>query len=315
MSTSASAQPLDILRPRTADGWGLGLAMAAGVHLLLVGALALGVRWKMANPDPVEAEVWAEVPTVAAPAAPPAPPEPPPPPPATDPVVPPPPVPEPVKAVAPEPLPERVPDVVVAKVSKEERKKPKKKEPVEVFETTPPKPNKKPAKPEKVDQTEKVVAKVPDKPPVKVAEKSPAKVEPQPKAKPADKPSDNSAQAVAEREAQRRATLAKMMGELGSLGTSAQTGGPTAAYGGRIKARVKPNIVFTDNVSGNPVALVEVRCGPDGRIISRRLLKASGVAAWDEAVLRAVDRTEVLPANENGRVPPVIELEFRPNDF
>ncbi len=285
--------------------------MAAGVHLLLVGALALGVRWKMTNPEPVEAEVWAEVPTVAAPAAPVAPPEPPPTPPAPEPVVPPPPVPEPVKAVAPEPLPERVPDVVVAKVTKEERKKAKKKEPVEVFETTPPKPSKKQPKPEKVDKPEKVVAKVAEKPPVKVVEKTPAKVELQPKAK----PSDNSAQAVAEREAQRRATLAKMMGELGSLGTSEQTGGPTAAYGGRIKARVKPNIVFTDNVSGNPVALVEVRCAPDGRIISRRLLKASGVAVWDEAVLRAVDRTEVLPANENGRVPPVIELEFRPNDF
>lgn len=312
MNASASAsQPLDILRPRTADGWGLGLAMAAGVHLLLVGALALGVRWKMANPEPVEAEVWAEVPTVAAPVAPP------PPPPAPEPVVTPPPepAPEPVKAVQPEPVPEPIPDVVVAKVTKEERKKPKKKEPVEVFETTPPKPIKKPAKPEKFDKPEKVTPKVPEKPPVKVAEKTQPKVEPSPKAKPTDKSPDNSAVAAAEREAQRRATLAKMMGELGSLGTSAQTGGPTAAYGGRIKARVKPNIVFTDNVSGNPMAVVEVRCGPDGRIIARRLIKASGVTAWDDAVLRAVDRTEVLPRDENGRVPPVLELEFRPNDF
>jgi colicin import membrane protein len=299
VSASVSAAPADTLRPRSADGWGSGLAMALGAHLLLVGALALGVQWKMSNPEPVEAEVWAEVPTAAAPAVVPEPA--PTPAPEPEPAPPPPAPPEPVKVQ--EPLPEPVPDVVVAKLSKAERKKQKHKEPVEVFESTPPKPSKKADKPPKVDKAER-------------PEKPPAKAEPQPKTKPTDKPAvDNSAQASAEREAQRKANLARMMGDLGTMGSSAQSGGPTAAYGGRIKARIKPNIVFAETVSGNPTALVEVRCAADGRIISRRLLKSSGLTSWDEAVLRAVDRTEVLPANESGRVPPIIELEFKPNDF
>jgi len=123
---------------------------------------------------------------------------------------------------------------------------------------------------------------------------------------------------AAEREAQRQANLMRMMSELGSLGTSgqdAQSAGPSSNYAGRIKARIKPNIVFTDNVAGNPSALVEVRCAPDGRIISRKLLESSGLPAWDEAVLRAVDRTEVLPLDENGRVPSPLQIEFRPKDF
>jgi hypothetical protein len=47
---------------------------------LLVGALALGVSWKVTEVQVAEAEVWAEVPTVAAPAPPPPGPPPPPPP-------------------------------------------------------------------------------------------------------------------------------------------------------------------------------------------------------------------------------------------
>jgi colicin import membrane protein len=139
----------------------------------------------------------------------------------------------------------------------------------------------------------------------------PAKPAPQP---PKASAADN-AKAAAEREAQRKERLQNMMSELGSLGTPSRSAGPSAAYAGRIKARIKPNIVFTDEVSGNPLAVVEVRCGPDGRIISRKFIEKSGVASWDEAVLRAIDRTEVLPADEGGRVPTVMQLEFRPKDF
>ena len=60
--------------------------------------------------------------------------------------------------------------------------------------------------------------------------------------------------------------------------------------------------------------MVEVRCAPDGRIVSARLLTPSGLASWDAAVLRAVERTEVLPANEQGRVPSTIVIDFRPRD-
>ncbi|KGM41919.1 hypothetical protein JY96_05150 [Aquabacterium sp. NJ1] len=295
------------MRPRTADGWTSGVAMALGVHLMLVAALAFGVHWKMTNPETVEAEVWSDIPRAAVPEAV----EPPPPPPQVEQPVEKPPEtpPEPVKAAEPEPPPPQpIPDVVVSRTPpKKEPKKRKHREPVEVFETEPPKP---------VKKAEKVPPKKPVEPEPKPAPK------PEPKKVPEVKPvtskatsADSSAKAAAEREALRKAKLQEMMSELGSLGTPSRSAGPSAAYGGRIKARIKPNIVFTDNVSGNPLAVVEVRCGPDGRILSTKFIERSGVASWDEAVMRALDRTEVLPADESGRVPPVMQLEFRPKDF
>jgi colicin import membrane protein len=81
-----------------------------------------------------------------------------------------------------------------------------------------------------------------------------------------------------------------------------------------VKAKVKPNIVVSDDVAGNPEALVEVRLAPDGTIVGKRLTKSSGNKSWDDAVLRALDKTEVLPRDTDGRVPSSVELVFRPKD-
>jgi colicin import membrane protein len=119
---------------------------------------------------------------------------------------------------------------------------------------------------------------------------------------------------------QREENLKRMLGQAGgtgspnATGTAAREAGPSASYAGRIVARVKPNIVLTDEVPGNPVAKVEVRCAPDGTIVGRRLVKSSGNKDWDEAVLRAIDRTEVLPRDTDGRVPSSIEIDFRPRE-
>ena len=99
-----------------------------------------------------------------------------------------------------------------------------------------------------------------------------------------------------------------------ATGTAPQAAGPSASYAGRIRARVKPNIVFTDDVSGNPVAEVEVRTAPDGTIVGRRLVRSSNLKSWDDAVLRAIDKTEVLPRDVDGRVPPLLLLQFKPRD-
>jgi colicin import membrane protein len=65
---------------------------------------------------------------------------------------------------------------------------------------------------------------------------------------------------------------------------------------------------------GNPRAEVEVRVSADGTIQSRRISQSSGNKAWDDAVLRAIDKTEIFPKDTDGRVPPVIVLGFRPQD-
>lgn len=281
-------------RPREAERWtGPGLWLALGVHGLLLLALALSMNWKMSNPAPVEAEVWSEIPRVAGGAAPP-------PPPREQPVVRR--APEPVKAADPEPEPRRAPDLVIAKTPPK-KAEPRKPEPK-------PEPEAKPqAKPEVVKKPE------PKKP-------EPRKDAPKPEtvAKPSKVTDPNSRSlSAAELEAQRQANLQRMMSSLGGgsggPGAAARSTGPSAGYAGRIIARIKPNIVFTESLNGNPQAVVEVRCAPDGRIMSRRLVSSSGVAAWDEAVLRALDRTEVLPADVDGRVPTLMQLSFKPRDF
>jgi TonB family protein len=100
-------------------------------------------------------------------------------------------------------------------------------------------------------------------------------------------------------------------------GTAAQAAGPSASYGGRIAARIRPNITFLGDMAGiigDPGAEVEVRAAADGTITSRKLLKSSGIKAWDEAVLKAIDKTEILPLDTDGRVPSELVISFRPKD-
>jgi len=99
-----------------------------------------------------------------------------------------------------------------------------------------------------------------------------------------------------------------------ATGSAKQSSGPSASYAGRIAARIKPNITYTEVVVGNPTADVEVRTSPDGTIISRKLVKSSGIKSWDDAVLSAIDKTEKLPPDTDGRVIASLTLGFRPKD-
>lgn len=72
----------DPLRPRPPGGMGRGATLALLVHLGLVAALAVAVRWRTSEPAGVSAELWAAVPQAAAPREQVAPPPPPPPKPA-----------------------------------------------------------------------------------------------------------------------------------------------------------------------------------------------------------------------------------------
>ena len=122
---------------------------------------------------------------------------------------------------------------------------------------------------------------------------------------------------------QREENLKRMLGQASNSAsgtsdthssTAAFDAAPSRSYAARLVAHIKPNIVFTDSLSGNPSAEVEVRVAASGSIIARRLQKSSGVKEWDEAVLRAIDRTGALPRDVDGRVPPVLIIGFRPND-
>lgn len=283
MSTSRFQR--DDLMPKSPDGTSRGLVMSAVVHLGLVVALAFGVSWRSSEPEGVEAELWAAVPQVAAQRD--IAPEPKPvpkPTPQPEPKPEPKPVPKPVE---PKPEPKAAPDPQIA-IEKAKQEKLKKQQE------------------EKREQEEK------DKLEKKKAEEEKAKLE--------------KAQAKAEAEKQKKldeqrdknlARIKEMMGVDGGSpsGTAARSAGPSAGYAGRIIARIKPNIVFPDTINGNPAARVDVRLGPDGTIVSRKLIQSSGVPEWDDAVLRAIDKTEILPRDTDGTVPPQIEMTFRPRDL
>ncbi|AGW93922.1 MULTISPECIES: cell envelope integrity protein TolA [Cupriavidus] len=128
-------------------------------------------------------------------------------------------------------------------------------------------------------------------------------------------------------EAQRQASTAQRQSELarlqaqaqaGSAGSGAGTGSAAKAssgYAERVRQRVKPNIIFNEEVSGNPAAVVAVHMAPDGSVLSTRLAKSSGNTAWDNAVLRAVSRSDPLPRDENGVAPANILITFWPKDL
>jgi len=295
------AGDLDDLRPRPPDRLTRGAMLAILAHLGLLVALSLGVNWKTSEPEGVEAELWAAVPQVAAPRAMEPEPKPKPAPP------PEPPKPTPKTETPPPPPPDR--DAEIAREKRDQKEKLERQRLEEERQRT--EQEKRERERERAQrEAEEAKREAQDK--KEEAERKKVELEKQKKAE---------AERLAKIEAQRAENLKRIQGEAnatgapGSTGTAAQSAGPSAGYAGRIKARIKPNIVFTDDLPGNPIAAVEVKVAPDGTIIGRRLVTSSGVASWDEAVLRAIDRTAVLPRNPDGPTPPSMLIEFRPRDL
>ena len=289
-----SALPRDPLMPRRPKGMGAGLGLAILAHLLLILAIAFGVNWRAHEPAGIEAELWSAVPQAAAPRA--AAPEPQPAPQPTPEVKPPPPPPP--KAEEPPPKPAPDPQIAIEKAKREEQKKLEEKRLQDEQEQ---------AKREKAKREE--------------ARREEAKREEAKREQAAKEEQDRKKQAAADAAkaaAAREAYLKRIQGMAGatggetSTGTAMQSSGPSASYAGRIIARILPNIIMTDAIDGDPKATVEVKVASDGKIVGRRLLRSSGVTAWDDAVLRAIDRTDMLPRDVDGRVPPVMELTFNP---
>ncbi|RYY92736.1 MAG: TonB C-terminal domain-containing protein [Comamonadaceae bacterium] len=76
----------------------------------------------------------------------------------------------------------------------------------------------------------------------------------------------------------------------------------------------RQRIVFNEAVEGNPTAEVVLTLSADGQVVTRTLVKPSGHAAWDAAVMRGLERTQRLPLDAEGKIPPTMTLVFRPRD-
>ena len=281
----------DLFMPRAPGGLGRGLLLAIAAHVLLVIALSFSVNWHTApTPEGVAAELWAAVPQFAAPraveVAPPV---------VTPP--PPPPVPKPAPRAEPVVPPAPRPDAKIA-TEHAEREQAKRKATAEREEQ------------ERKDKAALIKQQKQQKQQQELQQAQDAKR--QQKATEVD---------AARLATQREANLKRILGQAGASGDAAATGnapqdaGPSASYQGRIKARIKPNVSFPDTLAGNPAVEIEVRLTPEGRIIlPSRVIKSSGVKEWDDAVLRAIGKTEVLPKDESGRVPASMIIVYRPRD-
>jgi colicin import membrane protein len=284
-----------------------GLAIVA--HALLLAVLTLGVQWKHDAPVvTVEAELWSALPVEAAPPPPLPPPEPEPVKPEPKAVVtapaPPPPQPDPAIAVAREKARlQREKQLQQEKLEqeklererhqKEALKQKKLKDEKEAKEARERELRDKLAREKKLQQEQQK----------QLSAKSAAD---------AKKLEELRQQQIAR--ALRMAGQAEGAGDSNARGTAPKSSGPSASYAGRIRARIKPNITYTESPAGNPTAEVEVRTAPDGTIISRKLVKSSGIRSWDDAVLNAIDKTEVLPRDVDGRIPQPMTLVFSPRD-
>ena len=87
------------------------------------------------------------------------------------------------------------------------------------------------------------------------------------------------------------------------------------AYAGRIKAKIRGNIVLPPDLKGNPEAIFDVVQLPTGEVLSVKLRKSSGHAGYDEAVERAVLKASPLPRPDRPELfQRALELKFRPLD-
>jgi colicin import membrane protein len=245
-----------------------------GMHLLLILFLTVGLNWKSQTPAGLEAEIWDNVPVIKSAPA----------------------------NVDPKIDADEKADIALKK-KKEAQKKPEpKKEEVKPAKKVDPKELKK----QKAEE-EKLAKQKQD------AAKEKAKAEAERK------------EALAQDKA-RADQLARLRSAAGKEGAAGGRGGVVGdgvggggnakpGYADKVRRKILPLIVFNPSlVAGNPAVEVGVELAPDGTIVNRKVLKSSGDAAWDKAVLRAIDDAQTLPKDDDGKVPKQVRLTFKPKD-
>jgi len=302
----SAADRLDFLPPRD-GGSGRAFALALLAHALLIIALTWGLNWKRTSQDVAfQAELWSNVPPQEAAPKPVEVPTPPPPPPT-------PPTPE---VRTPPPPPE--PKVDIALEQEKKRKLAQEQKQAEAERLKEKQKAELQAKKDKEAEQKKAAEKK--------AQEDLAKRKAAEEAKKLEAQKDNkeaaqqkAAQAAAEKQRQenlrRIAGMAGATGNADSKGTAQKSSGGSATYGAIVRAAVMPNIVFTQEIQGNPTSRVEVRVTLDGAIISTRMIQSSGNKAWDDAAINAIIRTRVMPKDVDGKIPDTtLILEIKPRN-
>jgi len=274
-------------------GGGRALFLAALVHAALLLFLWVGVTWQSETPVTIEAEVWDPQPREAAPLPEPpqvkeAEPEP-------KPVVP-----EPPKPKVEEP-PAVKPDIALEKEKKRKEEEKKRLEEERLAK-------------EKKRLEEEKLAKLEEAKRLEKEKAEKAKKEAAEKKRKQDE-ADQKLMAKLREEDMKRITGAVGTGGTGEAPKS-QGGRADGDYVQRIAAKIRSNIAFIvpEGLQGNPPVEYEVRLLPDGSVAGIRKLKSSGVPGFDEAVSRAIERSQPYPRDKSGAVPSTFIGIHKPKD-
>lgn len=277
-------------------------ALALGVHALFVLLLVFGVSWQTQHPAPVMVDLWESLPETA----PPAPVEPIEPQPEPVPELPPEPqpvkVPEPVKpAPAPkpqpvvkEPPPPKVPDIALEK-KKAEAESLKKMKALQVAEEK--------ALEDAARAEADAMKKVRDK---QLAEQKKRELLRQME-------DEDLTQRMMEEEAANEMRQTKLAeARVAASKRQADLARTIGQHRDMISAKVRGNTRLPDSLKGNPEVRCLVKLLPTGEVQSVRVTQSSGNAAYDEAVVRAIEKSSPLPlpSDRDARAAFVPELSF-----
>jgi colicin import membrane protein len=175
--------------------------------------------------------------------------------------------------------------------------------PPQPVKVEPPPPEPEPRKAEIVMEQKKAPPKA--EPKKKVEPEPPKKVEA--KAAPIEKPPDPNATVQRALAQAQRASVAV---------TGPTGGGLSDGYAAQIRGCIRPHIIFNVPDAIRPqqyVAEFEVMLLPTGeQATDPKLLKGSGLAAYDQAVERAIRRCNPFPPPKEGTMPRSLRLSFDP---
>ncbi len=110
-------------------------------------------------------------------------------------------------------------------------------------------------------------------------------------------------------------TAARELSQLKASQLSAARNKAIADYLGRIRGKIRGNIVLPPDIKGNPEAVFEVTQLPSGEVINVKLKKSSGHPTLDAAVERAILKSSPLPKPEQGDVfDRLLNIPYRPRE-
>jgi colicin import membrane protein len=120
-------------------------------------------------------------------------------------------------------------------------------------------------------------------------------------------------QRMIDEDAAREARVAKDAEARAAAGRrQAELAGMVGEYRNQISAKVRGNTRLPENLQGSPEVRCAVRLLPTGEVQSVKITRSSGNPAYDDAVVRAIQKSSPLPlpADRDARAAFVPELSF-----